>query len=553
MKTFSLGNINQLYSEVAPWIMENGFEKSGTKSGGLVCIEFTNPQNKWSLSATRKANPFVQIFEYVWVMAGCINTDLLKRYIPSADNFADEIEGEMVWRAGYGKRLFSYSGIDSFGNEIRDLDQIQAIIQRINKDPYTRRACASIWDSAKDLTIEKTKDTACNNFLDFKYRNGKLDLTLFVRSNDCFTGDTKVKLLSGKSKTLEELEKNYENEYVYSCKENGEIIPGKINKVWKTKKVTKLVKITLDNGETIKCTPEHKFMLRDGSYLEAKNLNETISLMPLYSERNKDNRMTFIDNKTGTRKKTYTMAANYYKNNHSEAKERIGIEGNKYVIIHHQDFDKTNDNPDNLIYMGNNDHKIIKIEELEVDPTWVYDIEIKNEDKTHNFALDSGIFVHNCIWGFSNANIVLFTSLLEMVAKETNLPIGNFNYLGNDLHIYERHYSKINSMSSDVRNLEDYQDSFIEYPPYDEIRSLCKKIMILESFLNKKSEESHVEALENFLICNLSSSNKNFLAYALLPTFWKRDYLNSIYQKNFKKSYLKLPFTLQQSIEIFGK
>ena len=47
-----------------------------------------------------------------------------------------------------------------------------------------------------------------------------------------------------------------------------------------------LVEVTLDNGEKIHCTPEHKFMLRDGTYCEAKNLHENQSLMSLYTKKN---------------------------------------------------------------------------------------------------------------------------------------------------------------------------------------------------------------------------------------------------------------------------
>ena len=43
-----------------------------------------------------------------------------------------------------------------------------------------------------------------------------------------------------------------------------------------------LVEVTLDNGEVLRCTPNHKFMLRDGTYREAQNLVENDSLMPLY-------------------------------------------------------------------------------------------------------------------------------------------------------------------------------------------------------------------------------------------------------------------------------
>ena len=37
----------------------------------------------------------------------------------------------------------------------------------------------------------------------------------------------------------------------------------------------------LDNNETVICTPEHKFMLRDSSFVQAQDLKPEMSLMPL--------------------------------------------------------------------------------------------------------------------------------------------------------------------------------------------------------------------------------------------------------------------------------
>ncbi|HXF63429.1 MAG TPA: hypothetical protein VNK95_17505, partial [Caldilineaceae bacterium] len=43
-----------------------------------------------------------------------------------------------------------------------------------------------------------------------------------------------------------------------------------------------LLEITLDNGATIHCTPDHPFVMRDGRMIEAAQLRPYDSLMPLY-------------------------------------------------------------------------------------------------------------------------------------------------------------------------------------------------------------------------------------------------------------------------------
>lgn len=101
----------------------------------------------------------------------------------------------------------------------------------------------------------------------------------------CFVGDTKVRLVDGRSLTMKELVDEYEQgktNWVYSFNETTQRIePKPILKAWMTIKNAPLIKITLDNDEEIICTPNHKFMLRDGTYCEAKDLKENTLLMSL--------------------------------------------------------------------------------------------------------------------------------------------------------------------------------------------------------------------------------------------------------------------------------
>ena len=99
----------------------------------------------------------------------------------------------------------------------------------------------------------------------------------------CFTGDTLVPTLDGKSYSLRELAESDEEIFVYACTESGKVIAAKAT-AKKTRTNAKLVKVILDNDTEIRCTPDHKFMLRDGSFLEAENLKAGESLMPFYRE-----------------------------------------------------------------------------------------------------------------------------------------------------------------------------------------------------------------------------------------------------------------------------
>jgi len=48
----------------------------------------------------------------------------------------------------------------------------------------------------------------------------------------------------------------------------------------KRSEVKRLLRVELDNGQWVKCTPAHPFMMRDGSYREAQDLKPCDSLMP---------------------------------------------------------------------------------------------------------------------------------------------------------------------------------------------------------------------------------------------------------------------------------
>lgn len=100
--------------------------------------------------------------------------------------------------------------------------------------------------------------------------------------NVCFSGDTKVKCLDGNSYSFKELVDSGKSElWVYSKTPEGKVVPGKAKNIRMTRQNSKLVEVTLDTGHVIKCTPDHPFMLRDGTYKEAQYLTSEDSLMPL--------------------------------------------------------------------------------------------------------------------------------------------------------------------------------------------------------------------------------------------------------------------------------
>ena len=268
----------------------------------------------------------------------------------------------------------------------------------------------------------------------------------------CFTGDTKVALADGRDISFLDLiaeDKAGKENFCYSIKEDGSIGLEKILHPRKTKSNTSLVEVTLDNNQTIRCTPDHKFMLRNGEYIEAKDLKAGESLMPLYKKHSKiENRITIEgyemvlnpqakevlskkaqeqwnneelkEWRARTTKQQMSNPENIKRKLDSERETRIK---NSLEFLNHQGMDNYETqrketknkkvftiktlllkmeksqnypnfkNPQELecseLYAYN--HKVVSVKNLIIKED-VYDIEVPH---THNFALSSGVFVHN--------------------------------------------------------------------------------------------------------------------------------------------------------------
>lgn len=174
------------------------------------------------------------------------------------------------------------------------------------------------------------------------------------RREGCFSLSTKIKLLDGRDVELGQLiveHKMGKNNWVYSVSPEGEVVPGKISWAGVTRNEAEVLDIHLDNGEVVTATPDHKFILRNGIKIEAKDLHVGSSLMPL-NTRNKHithNRngeyLQIQDNKTSEWKFTHRMVAE-------------NIHGKKKIneVVHHVDFTRWNNNPENLQYMDGKEH-----------------------------------------------------------------------------------------------------------------------------------------------------------------------------------------------------
>ncbi|MDE3100747.1 MAG: DNA gyrase subunit A [Chloroflexota bacterium] len=99
----------------------------------------------------------------------------------------------------------------------------------------------------------------------------------------CFTGETKVELTNGDQKTFIELIDMIRHGLradVFTVDQHRNVRLKPVRAPRLVHRNDDVVKVTLSNGNEVVCTPDHRFMLRDGTYREAQSLRAKDQLMP---------------------------------------------------------------------------------------------------------------------------------------------------------------------------------------------------------------------------------------------------------------------------------
>lgn len=172
---------------------------------------------------------------------------------------------------------------------------------------------------------------------------------------DCLSGDTVIPLLNGEYKTIQELSENYKDKkfYVYSCDPvTLEIVPGLAHSPRVGQITDTMYKITLDNGEVVKCTSNHPFMTRwkrRPRYIKASELKVGESLRSLSLKKTDSGYLTY--SYYGKDIPIHKLVGDYfYKHD------------NGYVY-HHIDGNIYNNDPENLSKLTISEHAKIHLKD----------------------------------------------------------------------------------------------------------------------------------------------------------------------------------------------
>ncbi|WOS67047.1 MULTISPECIES: thymidylate synthase [Sinorhizobium] len=142
-----------------------------------ICNRVTvleRPLERFLFLPGRLNDCFAQIAESIWILAGRNDIAWLSHYLPRAPDFSDDGK---TWRAGYGPRLRNWRGRS---------DQLDEVRKLLLSDPSTRRAVMSIFDP--ELDYAASLDIPCNNWIGWLIRDGRLNMSIAIRSNDAMWG-----------------------------------------------------------------------------------------------------------------------------------------------------------------------------------------------------------------------------------------------------------------------------------------------------------------------------------------------------------------------------
>lgn len=202
------------------------------------------------------------------------------------------------------------------------------------------------------------------NCLDAKVcERERLNIPKGERYELCVAGDSVVKLLDGTYRTIKELAEKEEDFWTYAIDtKSGRIVPAQAENPRKTGIRNDMMRITFDNGKTVTCTADHKFLLSNCTYKAAEDLKIQESIMPMYYNFAVNDGYESVCNTIGMRKgrlsegdKRNTFQIPTHHLVYEFFNGKVNFENGKF-LIHHKNENKLDNTPENLEFISRGQH-----------------------------------------------------------------------------------------------------------------------------------------------------------------------------------------------------
>lgn len=168
--------IDDVLMKLYPVLLSKGAAIQGTRGGILeilgVTLHITNPLARVSRSQDR-GKPFSALGELLWYLHGSDKLEFIEPYIGRYRD--DAVDG--IIHGAYGPRFHQMRG---------DINQTGNVIKLLTENPGTKRAVIQLFDAA-DIT-RRFKEIPCTTTMQFFIREGRLHLSVTMRSNDAYLG-----------------------------------------------------------------------------------------------------------------------------------------------------------------------------------------------------------------------------------------------------------------------------------------------------------------------------------------------------------------------------
>ena len=169
-KCYESHNVDNIYLDVCKDLVESK-EIANTKELNNVRITLTDINN--NIVSVRNLSRKYLFGELVWYFAGRQDLEFISKFSSFWENISDD---GVTCNSAYGHLITAKYGFN----------QLEKIVELLKKDPDSRRALINI--NVPNEKVIETKDEPCTICLQFLIRDGKLDCTGIMRSNDVWLG-----------------------------------------------------------------------------------------------------------------------------------------------------------------------------------------------------------------------------------------------------------------------------------------------------------------------------------------------------------------------------